>query len=1362
MFNKKLLSSIDLGKYKKKNPYKKDIILDPMGQWKHPGKNTRIPLKDSETGSITMKGVNYPVLGIANTGQKQMMQPGQEYNFPGADYVDEYPQMKKGGAKKKYTSDIINSTNYLFAEHPLFKKKKQSKKRIYDPKAKYYQFGGLTRLTNLAGKTLKLPPAILNESNILPIISNLKPASSISKDLKIGPGVKGLLADPRYRSGIENGFPLIEYDFPSASIRQLGDYKYQPYSEGWWAEHDMKTALEQPQWVPGKEDFFTDQEIVDLVKQQKDYDGLLAAFNKMNPESDYDRISRMMLGDTSRDELFANLFPNASIPNFRSKFLTPKQNSILNNFGLQNITFQDKGKLNKPNLINQIAGRDGYVTYLTDTSAYDTGLNHFYNAYKDYHKPLSFSETKEFLIDHGFEKSLLDEINDPEFPPHMEQLDSWKMQILKDLENEAIKKFKKNIFESNNKFSKESKLTGLDAYNKMLNQSGSRNKYGGQLSKAKYGHSIGNLIRKQNGGQLPRAQFGLTGMGKYPALTATPFDYRTSYGQSSDYNRNPNYSLTYTAPKLFKKADLAGNPLSITLGRPYNTDAESLTNRTLNFIPQEGLFSSYYDPATQGGSNPQYQQYLQDVSDTTGTPVSELNQTIINQYNAAKNLAGAKPLYKKGIPLTANVGYDIIGNAFGDSSSGPFTGALSLNAGYAPEPGLYGTADASIMGVFGRRKNNASIKPQRYFDKGLTRQGDMAFIPKLNILNFALRQRPEYNESQTQQILDAYAKDIEQGTTTAKDFITNKTDEKRFDMSFLSPEATFQIKPFKNFPGVASITGGLRLDYGGKETSGDNIPITPKPYGNVRYTVPIEGAIDKLKDLNLPAVKRKKTYNDYANDQEYDEEYTGDTPQEDTPTENNIEVNPPELQVNPNGTVIGRGDCPEGYERPCPKCRCQKIKMPQMYTDKRGTHLFGNEPFQFEDGGVIELELDDDQIEEYRKGGYIVEDISVPSLTRMQPGGLIETAAQLLKQATPGNKVRSLIYSGINPAGYGLKTKLLNFPKELSLTKAANETRPFRVGMSLQNPESLSKFLLKNNMANSDWDALSDLEKMQMMSKPKVDRIVDTGKRRLDAFAVGLKQPQEYGTLEQVGDNTFRMKDISYDPEYFSELYTDILAKNMLDKSGVYLGEDPLVTIAKQHYDRSMHPHLRGLLGIADQTQLGKDAIAKMSKMTRSQIDKLLRYPNRDFAPWKQSRIVELSKINQDPNFKYSIYDNDEFGVMGGFRWDLADTPEGMLWQGNDTWDLNPWQNRGETRVDTDPFVKKLLAQHYRKPLQHLEALSLVGGKPFDIQNNFLIDPGTFKTIKQYQNGGEYGLGDEVDEATMKQLKELGYTFEKI
>ena len=67
-------------------------ILDPRGQWAHPGKVTRIPGSD-----ITMQGVNYPVLGIGSNGQQQLMYPGKNYSFGGAEHVDEYPMMGKGG-----------------------------------------------------------------------------------------------------------------------------------------------------------------------------------------------------------------------------------------------------------------------------------------------------------------------------------------------------------------------------------------------------------------------------------------------------------------------------------------------------------------------------------------------------------------------------------------------------------------------------------------------------------------------------------------------------------------------------------------------------------------------------------------------------------------------------------------------------------------------------------------------------------------------------------------------------------------------------------------------------------------------------------------------------------------------------------------------------------------------------------------------------------------------------------------------------------------------------------------------------------------------------------------------------------------
>ena len=70
---------------------RKKPIISPLGQWAYPGEVTIIPSSD-----ITMKGVNYPVLGVDNLGNQQMMMPGQDYTFPG-DYVTEIPQMGKGG-----------------------------------------------------------------------------------------------------------------------------------------------------------------------------------------------------------------------------------------------------------------------------------------------------------------------------------------------------------------------------------------------------------------------------------------------------------------------------------------------------------------------------------------------------------------------------------------------------------------------------------------------------------------------------------------------------------------------------------------------------------------------------------------------------------------------------------------------------------------------------------------------------------------------------------------------------------------------------------------------------------------------------------------------------------------------------------------------------------------------------------------------------------------------------------------------------------------------------------------------------------------------------------------------------------------
>jgi hypothetical protein len=83
------------------------VIQDDMGQWNHPGEITEIG-----SNQITMQGVPYPVLGISDTGDTQMMYPNQEYQYSGSS-VTEYPMMKEGGALQLVKLDqLTNFTNY--------------------------------------------------------------------------------------------------------------------------------------------------------------------------------------------------------------------------------------------------------------------------------------------------------------------------------------------------------------------------------------------------------------------------------------------------------------------------------------------------------------------------------------------------------------------------------------------------------------------------------------------------------------------------------------------------------------------------------------------------------------------------------------------------------------------------------------------------------------------------------------------------------------------------------------------------------------------------------------------------------------------------------------------------------------------------------------------------------------------------------------------------------------------------------------------------------------------------------------------------------------------------------------------------
>jgi len=74
-----------------------NVIKDDRGQWDHPGEITEIG-----SNQITMQGVPYPVMGISDTGDIQMMYPDEEYQYDG-NSVTEIPMMREGGTISKKT-----------------------------------------------------------------------------------------------------------------------------------------------------------------------------------------------------------------------------------------------------------------------------------------------------------------------------------------------------------------------------------------------------------------------------------------------------------------------------------------------------------------------------------------------------------------------------------------------------------------------------------------------------------------------------------------------------------------------------------------------------------------------------------------------------------------------------------------------------------------------------------------------------------------------------------------------------------------------------------------------------------------------------------------------------------------------------------------------------------------------------------------------------------------------------------------------------------------------------------------------------------------------------------------------------------
>jgi hypothetical protein len=93
-----------------KNKRNGGIIKDDRGQWAYPGEITEIG-----SNQITMQGVPYPVLGVSDEGDVQMMYPEEEYKFKGKK-VTEYPMARNGKRQEQKSlvnlNQLTNFTNY--------------------------------------------------------------------------------------------------------------------------------------------------------------------------------------------------------------------------------------------------------------------------------------------------------------------------------------------------------------------------------------------------------------------------------------------------------------------------------------------------------------------------------------------------------------------------------------------------------------------------------------------------------------------------------------------------------------------------------------------------------------------------------------------------------------------------------------------------------------------------------------------------------------------------------------------------------------------------------------------------------------------------------------------------------------------------------------------------------------------------------------------------------------------------------------------------------------------------------------------------------------------------------------------------
>jgi hypothetical protein len=1206
MHNKKVLIDALKKLGSAKAPSKpRDIITDPMGQWKFPGQNTRIPSND-----ITMEGVPYPVYAQPNVGPGTMMYPGQDYHFPDADYVDETPQMKAGGAllTKKVTCkkcgwkwDAADGGDDITTCH-----------KCGGQGLVHAQGGGDTDAMN---GMMKARLAYANEFG--------------------NPAAKRMINLPDNPYQFDNGDTGTHY------MASMDNY---------------------------------------AVPQIQDEDGQLM-LGDYGPESD----EAMRFESDEDANYFAENYKDVS-PGFMNIELTPKEieeyakgGYIIEDVSVPQLTQAQKGKTisdPKEYAYRKKAYNDSLSGYnktqavfkaLDNLPINDISSPNFFNKHAVYHK--ADEKLFKFMSDHSYIKP-----------------SSWK-----------------------------------------------------------YTHDYLGIP------DVPMS---------YPLRTGIPVFKKP---------KQPVVFKNKIVPTVEQMVTPAKVVAPVVQPKPA-TPSKIIAYKSQTVMYPDGSYELRRVPYYEGNDKGTWTQGTKlnppgVINAIDLTPEEQQSLKNKNKLNSKKE-GGALPEAQKGKTVKPFVVSEKEKKIYEDAYNKKYP-PIILNDPNDPRIGWF-TKEGNKYIYVPLVKKEILIKPtknQIVPGKIIRKPGDPKYVPyKEN--GGELEQAPGggqvarilKNLTRTNNVISRPIKKIGYNIAAQSALPYRTGEEIRKGILGTSKDKYFgQVYDTKNLygPGKRDLnklyffgddTGFEPIDYDFSSDTGLNKMV--EKYGPLKAFL-LNSTVQHNEPLNafdlgqlLPNdIKYNINFHELNN--LFEKHESDIIPFEINSKDNWYTSNP----INPIDNIAGH----MAFLKRLPNEEFELTTRdlwgfrPEAYNDKwKMDNVFKKAQTQMMDKFGKPFVLTQTNPIEFQKGG---------DLPKAPGGGQVSKIIKDLSNLTAGKALRTTIYKGVNPANYNVMEKFTGLPSELYRNTVNNSTRPFRTGLSLRfgSPDHLAPFLKDINMTHTQWNKLPEIDKMNVISawdNGTLKQINDVGRRRLDAWAVALKQPQEYNTLEQIGDNKYRMLDLEHDPEFFGARHNDIIVNDM--KGQDFVGKRDILTgLTKNIYDLEKDPF---------QLQMNSDD--PLANLKRSEFDKLTN--NKVLhRPWQQTYHVEPSP---DSEFENALYDNDHYGVRGGYRWDVKDTPEGMHWQANDVWDLNPWEKRTTGTLKPHPLTKKYLNANYFKPLQNVEALGLVGGSPFSIENNFIVDPENYKIIKQWEDGGsvDYELGDEIDEATMRRLEKLGYTFEKV